>query len=398
MRKNVLCLFSAIFFLVSSSPAQKKIVVIGSSTCFGIGATSGNGWVDLYQSYLQGLNANNTVINLCYTGGYTTGQVMPTGTGGEDPDRNITKAISYNPNAIIVNLPSNDTENNTPEDVILARYAIIKGAADAAGIPIWFTTTQPRNTSEVKRLALISLRDATIATYPNTYIDFWTTVANADGTINSTYNSDGVHLNNVGHNILFHRTEEKNILGFSVLPVSFTSLQATQKSKTVEIKWEVGLQSDVLRYEIEKSSDGISFSKIAGINSSSITNYNFIDLNPSVGKNFYRIKAVFVGGVPSYSKIVFINLAGTKRLLTANPNPAVNNQFNLQLPELQQGNYTLNVFTNTSQKVFSKSFYHFGSTASQTIDLSSLKLKGMLFLQVTSEKQKYSQVIPIILL
>ena len=90
------------------------IVVIGSSTAAGAGANpSSMAWVNRYRDFLDSINPGNDVINLAL-GGYNTYRLMPSNfvppinRPVPDTARNITKAISLNPDAIIVNLPSND--------------------------------------------------------------------------------------------------------------------------------------------------------------------------------------------------------------------------------------------------------------------------------------------------
>jgi hypothetical protein len=71
---------------------------------------------------------------------------------------------------------------------------------------VWISTTQPRNLDAAGRAALIAMKDSTIARYKGRALDFWTGLANADGTVNSAYNAgDGIHINNAGHKVLYER-------------------------------------------------------------------------------------------------------------------------------------------------------------------------------------------------
>src|SRR3982751_4521754 len=97
--------------------AQKKVVVVGSSTSYGTGAsTYDSAWVGKLQLYFR-QNSNDgldTVVTNLALGGFTTYQVMPTGftppagKPAPDPARNVTMALSLSPDIIIFNLPSND--------------------------------------------------------------------------------------------------------------------------------------------------------------------------------------------------------------------------------------------------------------------------------------------------
>ncbi len=200
-----------------SGEFRPLIVVLGSSTAAGTGPTSpDSAWVWRYRSYVQSLDKDAYVVNLA-VGGYTTYDIMPTGyvppTGRPTPkpNHNITYAMTYKPSAIIINLPSNDAAQNIPIPEQLANYDTIW--AHAGDTPLWVTTTQPRNFStQAQRDQLMYVRDFTYIKFGDHTIDFWTGLANTDGTINSAYNSgDGVHINNAGHRVFFQRVVEKKI-------------------------------------------------------------------------------------------------------------------------------------------------------------------------------------------
>jgi len=195
-----------------TTPGALHIVVLGSSTAEGIGPQDrNNAWVNRYRTFLQTLTPGNLVSNLAKSG-YTTYHIMPDGftppAGRPTPDRerNITKALSLKPAAIIINLPSNDVASGYSLREQLANYDSVLARARAQGVPVWITTTQPRNLSLAQRQNLMAMRDSTLARWREKAIDFWNGLANPDGTINPIYDSgDGIHLNDAAHGILFNR-------------------------------------------------------------------------------------------------------------------------------------------------------------------------------------------------
>jgi lysophospholipase L1-like esterase len=221
--------------------AGKKIVVLGSSTAAGAGVSSpDSAWVARYLNYIKQLDPTNTIVNLA-KGGYTTFAIMPTGTPpyqagsntlSPDPERNITKALSLNPNAIIINMPTNDVSNGIPVEQQLENFATIINLAHENGIPVWITTSQPHNYGETysgpyketnqpdpyKQSARDKFKELTqriLSIYGNFAIDFYTDIATTDGYsfIRPEFDSgDGVHLNDAGHKILFTKVKEKNII------------------------------------------------------------------------------------------------------------------------------------------------------------------------------------------
>ncbi|HTM93782.1 MAG TPA: GDSL-type esterase/lipase family protein, partial [Flavisolibacter sp.] len=197
-----------------------RIVILGSSSAAGYGATpKDSGWAFKYKRYLQKLNPSNEVINLG-VGGYTTYQVLnpnnyvpPTGRPMPDINKNITKALSYNPHAILINLPSNDIANGYSFKETKANYERALALAAQKGVPVWVTTTQPRNLTAALRDSLKAFRDWTFERFGEFAVDFWTPIATSGGTIISQYNADGIHTNNAGHELLFKQTADKLIAG-----------------------------------------------------------------------------------------------------------------------------------------------------------------------------------------
>ncbi len=196
------------------------IVVLGSSTAAGAGVSqSDSAWVNKYREYLKSINTNNEVINLA-VGGYNTYRIMPTNFTPPanrpfpDINRNITEAIGLQPDAIIINMPSNDVAAGYSYQEQMFNLDTIKYIAGMNNIPVWICTTQPRNFSSVSdRQLQEDLKDSILQIYGSNSIDFWTTIGQPDNTINPTYNSgDGVHLNDAGHHILFQRVKNSSIL------------------------------------------------------------------------------------------------------------------------------------------------------------------------------------------
>jgi len=195
-----------------------KIVVIGSSTAAGTGASvPDSAWVNRYRNHLQKINTENEIVNLAM-GGYSTYRLLPSGTTNPtnrpevDTTRNITAAIAEAPDAIIINLPSNDVAAGWSATEQLANFETINETAQQAQIPIWICTTQPRNFSSSQVQIQLQVRDSIFARYGDFALDFWSDTATPGGTLDSLFDSgDGVHLNDLGHRKIFERAAEKMI-------------------------------------------------------------------------------------------------------------------------------------------------------------------------------------------
>lgn len=199
-------------------------VVLGSSTAAGTGASSpANSWVGKFRTYVQNIDPDAVVVNLA-VGGFTTYNVMPTGfvppsdRPSPSPNNNITRALAFNPWAVIINLPSNDAANNYTVGEQMSNFASIIAPIVAAGKHHRITTTQPRNFTNPAQLQnLIDVRTAILNTYGDKAVNIFDELANPNGTIKPQYNSgDGIHVNDAGHNYIYQQIVASgiaNILG-----------------------------------------------------------------------------------------------------------------------------------------------------------------------------------------
>lgn len=196
----------------AAAPGRVRVVVLGSSTAAGFGlADPTDGWVARYTAALERSDPGSEVVNLAVAG-FSTFQVLPTGTPtvegrpAVDPDHNITAALARKPDAVIVNLPSNDAAMGVPTDEQMANLATVAAAAEKAHVPLWVGTTQPRNLDGAGRALLVEARNRILAVYGDRAVDLWTGIATAGGAIEPDLDSgDGIHLDPSGHAILAER-------------------------------------------------------------------------------------------------------------------------------------------------------------------------------------------------
>jgi lysophospholipase L1-like esterase len=253
----------------SASDGSIRVVVLGSSTAEGANANPiSNSWVNLYAAYLSTSIPGSEVVNLA-VGGYTTFNIMPTGSippgswnqAAYQPatGRNITAALALNPDLIIVNMPTNDCAVQVPLDVQMQNCAAIVREAAAHNVPVWITTSQPRNLSPAPLLLLRGLFQLTYEAFPDRAIDFWTGLADSSGYILPEYNSDGTHMNNAGHAVLFDRvvatvrTSHLADPSIAMHPRSRTIMEGDTTSFEV-----VGFGHDPLSYQWQRNGEDIS--------------------------------------------------------------------------------------------------------------------------------------------
>ena len=97
-----------------------------------------------------------------------------------------------------------------------------------------------------------------------------------------------------------------------VLPVKLVDFSATKKTGSVELKWTTEEESNMNRYEIQRSTNGSDFVTIGNIssrNENAKAFYSLSDNKPVNGVAYYRLKSVELNGKSGYSKIVSINFS-----------------------------------------------------------------------------------------
>lgn len=117
----------------------------------------------------------------------------------------------------------------------------------------------------------------------------------------------------------------------AILPIELSYFDGNVlANNTVNLKWQTASEKNNDFFEIQRSSDGFIFERIAIINSKSpdgnslqLLNYETTDQNPLSGTNYYRLKQVDFSGEFTYSKIISLiqnRELNVSFLLIPNPN------------------------------------------------------------------------------
>jgi hypothetical protein len=95
-----------------------------------------------------------------------------------------------------------------------------------------------------------------------------------------------------------------------LLPMTLLSFTGACLNKTVELKWITTSELNNLSFTIEKSTDAINWEIISIVpslgNSTSSTNYSFIDANKSIQTSYYRLKQTDIDGTSKNSSIIAV--------------------------------------------------------------------------------------------
>ena len=99
----------------------------------------------------------------------------------------------------------------------------------------------------------------------------------------------------------------------SALPTLLVSFDGKKTGKeTIDLKWQITMNSTPETFEVMRSADGINFTKIGAVaGSQGFTTYQFTDYNILSGNNYYRLRMLDRDASTTYSTIIVIS-NGTK--------------------------------------------------------------------------------------
>lgn len=203
--------------------APVHIVVLGASTAAGKNLVEGgysldDAWVNRYAAFLDEMRPGSTVTNLAVSG-YLSYHALPDGTinppefPAVDPGHNVTMALSSSPDAIVVSFPDGGAlDDGATIEELVANYTLISVTAEAAGVEVWITTSQPNLVIDAGQLAArAALRDAVFEAFGERAIDFWSPFIDEQGNVVHINAYDDVHPDDVGHLLLFQQVEAAGI-------------------------------------------------------------------------------------------------------------------------------------------------------------------------------------------
>lgn len=111
------------------------------------------------------------------------------------------------------------------------------------------------------------------------------------------------------------------------LPVTLVNFAAAKSENIAKLNWSTSSETNSDRFEIQRSSDGKTWTDIGTVQSNgdvneSLSRYTFDDIEPLSGENLYRLKMVDRDGTFGYSRIRSV-IFDTITSFAIYPNPAV---------------------------------------------------------------------------
>jgi hypothetical protein len=167
-----------------------------------------------------------------------------------------------------------------------------------------------------------------------------------------------------------------------VLAVVFNSISASKKENKVQLIWNTTNETTVASYDIEKSADGILFTKVdTALALPGLTNasHQWLDDQPFNGANYYRVRSNAKNKDHHLSEVALVHMDNTSKIQVA-PNVINNRRFNVVLNQPSAGTYTLLLTNVLGQPVLQKIVSHAGGISSTVIDLGRSNIAAGVYL------------------
>jgi hypothetical protein len=108
------------------------------------------------------------------------------------------------------------------------------------------------------------------------------------------------------------------VSSFPTLPVKLYGFRVSKQNNTALLQWNTAGEYNSQSFSIEHTSDGSNFTSIGTVaaarNSNTDKSYNFTDVSPANGNNYYRLKQVDVDGNFAYSEIKALSFSAASKL------------------------------------------------------------------------------------
>ncbi len=153
-------------------------------------------------------------------------------------------------------------------------------------------------------------------------------------------------------------TKALPVVPFS-MTVVFVEYEIVTKAQGNQISWSTILESNLAKYEIQRSAANQTFETIGTIQAKGTTSvtvdYSFTDSRPNAGKNIYRIKMIDTRNGVQYSSIKMVsNELMTARISGSNvyPNPARPGMA-ITMDVNEPGQYTVRMHSLSGKMIYS---------------------------------------------
>jgi hypothetical protein len=235
------------------------------------------------------------------------------------------------------------------------------------------------------RFPNLMISDVRVANYDGT---FWRAIGgSATGSALTTGNITSSSVSAFNRNFTF------GSIAYT-LPVKIISFTAGRTNDYTKLNWAVSNELNLVRYELQRSDDGISFYTIYSqipYNRNGTEFYSYDDKKPLSGTAFYRLKIIDLGTQINYSHIVTVsaNTSGKEFYVITNP---VSTSIDIYAGTAIKGLYNYTI-VNTGGQVMQAGTLDIRNAGTYSIYLKPVIAAGAYVLLVQNEVNKLQKMI-----
>lgn len=214
----------------------------------------------------------------------------------------------------------------------------------------------PTNNSALNATLRFQYFDAELNGLAENSLNQWKSTNNVNWTNlgNSARDGSANFVTQTGH-IDFART---SLFGFTTpLPVSFILFNVACQNNAVLLTWKTAQEENSQVFEVQRSTDGISFTPIATVpaagNSTTERTYTYLDQNTVSATSYYRIVERDIDGAMQYTSTNRINCGEPAGATRVWPNPTRGDLF-LSIQSAVPENISIKVFNAAGALVLMK--------------------------------------------
>jgi hypothetical protein len=151
------------------------------------------------------------------------------------------------------------------------------------------------------------------------------------------------------------------------VPLRFVRMEGLALNGANRITWATANEAELLRFELERSQDGLFFQSIATLPARNLpaATYSFNDAGATSPVSYYRVKAIEQAGAPSYSTVIRVGAQTTFQVgLIENP---VRGALRLHASGLPGGRYSYQISNSAGQRMRAGTFTY---APGQIVELS----------------------------
>ncbi len=203
--------------------------------------------------------------------------------------------------------------------------------------------------------------------------------------ISSTFNTTDPTACDLANIIANQSVPTKITFHLGGLPLELSYFQARPEEEKVLLEWETAQEQELRDFLLERSRDGLQWIPLATIDASGNTHedkyYNYLDVRPATGTNYYRLAARGTNGQIDISPTVAV-VTGEQGAFTFWPNPARETLY-YQWQTHDEGPLHLRLFNSQGQLVLEQTDLE----TSSSLSLSGLRA-GLYFLEMLDQDDR----------